>query len=188
MDQAQLEATARKGIDALNRGDAGAAHAAFQAIIDIGRATPQLWALMAQACERLGDMVTLTQALDQMLAADLRDILALAMKGDLFLKAGDDPRTEIERRLIGRARCSGFTEDAAIDMKQQGRLVIRGAAEHDAIDARKFALGLIGNAIGFVVGFGGYLLTDWLVGDDVEESIRNLAGEQGCTGGIGPGK
>jgi aspartyl/asparaginyl beta-hydroxylase (cupin superfamily) len=90
MDQAQLEATARKGIDALNRGDAGAAHAAFQAIIDIGRATPQLWALMAQACERLGDMVTLTQALDQMLAADPRDILALAMKGDLFLKAGDD--------------------------------------------------------------------------------------------------
>ena len=90
MDQAQLEATARKGFDALNRGDAGAARAAFQAIIDIGRATPQLWALMAQACERLGDATTLTQALDQMLAADPRDILALTMKGDLFLKAGDD--------------------------------------------------------------------------------------------------
>lgn len=90
MDQAQLEATARKGFDALNRGDATAARTAFQSIIDIGRATPQLWALMAQACERLGDEATLSQALDQMLAADPRDILALLMKGDLFLKAGDD--------------------------------------------------------------------------------------------------
>ena len=47
---------------------------------------------------------------------------------------------------------------------------------------------IVGNAIGFVVGFGGYLLTDWLVGDDVEEAVRNLAGEKGCTGGVGPGK
>jgi len=47
---------------------------------------------------------------------------------------------------------------------------------------------VVGNAIGFVVGFGGYLLTDWLVGDPVEEAVRNLAGEQGCTGGVGPGK
>lgn len=45
-----------------------------------------------------------------------------------------------------------------------------------------------GNAVGFIVGFGGYLLTDWLVGDEVEDAVRNLAGEQGCTGGIGPGK
>ncbi len=90
MDQAQLEATARKGFDALNRGDATAARTAFQSIIDIGRATPQIWALMAQACERLGDEAALSQALDQMFAADPRDILALLMKGDLFLKAGDD--------------------------------------------------------------------------------------------------
>jgi Domain of unknown function (DUF4157) len=47
---------------------------------------------------------------------------------------------------------------------------------------------VVGNAIGFIVGFGGYLLTDWLVGDDVEEAVRKLAGEQGCTGGVGPGK
>jgi phage tail tape-measure protein len=45
---------------------------------------------------------------------------------------------------------------------------------------------LVGNAIGFVVGFGGYLLTDWLVGDPVEEEVRDLAGEKGCTDGIGP--
>jgi phage tail tape-measure protein len=46
---------------------------------------------------------------------------------------------------------------------------------------------VVGNAIGFIVGFGGYLLTDWLVGDPVEEAVRDLAGEKGCTDGVGPG-
>jgi hypothetical protein len=33
----------------------------------------------------------------------------------------------------------------------------------------------VGTAIGFVVGAGAYLLTDWLVGDAVESGIRGAA-------------
>lgn len=50
----------------------------------------------------------------------------------------------------------------------------------------------VGNGVGFIVGFGGgligYFVTDWAVGDEVEQGVRNLMGEQGCTGGIGPGR
>lgn len=47
---------------------------------------------------------------------------------------------------------------------------------------------LLGNAVGFVVGFAGYFLIDWFVGDDVEQGIRRGLGEYGCTGGVGPGR
>jgi hypothetical protein len=46
---------------------------------------------------------------------------------------------------------------------------------------------IVGNIVGFVVGVGGYYLTDWLVGDAVEGNIRQALGENGCKGGIGPG-
>ncbi|MEA2574696.1 MAG: hypothetical protein QOH93_1994, partial [Chloroflexia bacterium] len=32
---------------------------------------------------------------------------------------------------------------------------------------------IAGNIVGFVVGFGGYLLVDWLVGEDVEQGVRS---------------
>lgn len=89
-EQTDIEAVARQGVDALNRGDAAAAKAAFQSVVSTGRATPQLWMLMAHACELTGDDSTLHQALDQVLAADPRDPLALVMRGDAYLRAGDD--------------------------------------------------------------------------------------------------
>lgn len=89
-EQTDIEAVARQGVDALNRGDGAAAKAAFQSVISAGRATPQLWTLMAHACEMTGDDVTLHKALDQILSANPRDPLALVMRGDLYLKAGDD--------------------------------------------------------------------------------------------------
>jgi hypothetical protein len=46
----------------------------------------------------------------------------------------------------------------------------------------------VGTVAGFVVGFGGYLVTDWVVGEDVEEQIRVRMGERGCVDGIGPGR
>lgn len=88
--QINLETLAQQGVDALNRGDGHAAKSAFQTIISAGRATPQLWAFMAHACEMAGDDASLTSALDQILATDPRDILALVMRGDQFLRAGDD--------------------------------------------------------------------------------------------------
>ncbi|MFV8752698.1 DUF4157 domain-containing protein [Nannocystaceae bacterium ST9] len=48
-------------------------------------------------------------------------------------------------------------------------------------------LPVAGNIVGFVIGFGGALVTDWLVGDTVEETIRIGLGELGCTDGVGAG-
>jgi hypothetical protein len=42
----------------------------------------------------------------------------------------------------------------------------------------------LGNAAGFIIGFGGSLIVDGLFGDDVEAGIRSGLGEQGCTGGV----
>ena len=42
---------------------------------------------------------------------------------------------------------------------------------------------LLGTAIGFIVGIGVYYLVDWAAGEDVEHSVRELGGEQGCVGG-----
>jgi hypothetical protein len=39
---------------------------------------------------------------------------------------------------------------------------------------------ILGNIVGFVVGVGGYYLTDWLVGESVETGIRGAFGEYGC--------
>ncbi len=88
--QINLETLAQQGIDALNRGDGPEAKSAFQTIISAGRATPKLWAFMAHACEMAGDDASLTSALDQILATDPRDVLALVMRGDQFIRAGDD--------------------------------------------------------------------------------------------------
>lgn len=41
---------------------------------------------------------------------------------------------------------------------------------------------LLGNAVGFVVGFGGYLIVDAIWGDDIEAAVREELGEGGCVG------
>jgi len=42
---------------------------------------------------------------------------------------------------------------------------------------------LLGNAVGFIVGFGGYLLVDYVWGDDIEHAVRETMGEFGCVDG-----
>lgn len=44
-------------------------------------------------------------------------------------------------------------------------------------------LPILGNAIGFLVGFGGYLLVDAIWGDDIEHAVREGMGEFGCVDG-----
>jgi hypothetical protein len=41
---------------------------------------------------------------------------------------------------------------------------------------------ILGNAVGFIAGVGGYFATDWLFGEDVEDAIRRRLGEYGCRG------
>ena len=85
-----VQSAAQAGVAAWQRGDAAGARGAFQTVVAAGRATPQLWLLLAQACEQLGDTAATHAALDQVLAADGRNLFALTMKGDLLTVAGDD--------------------------------------------------------------------------------------------------
>jgi predicted Zn-dependent protease len=72
-----LHSAAQAGVAAWQRGDAAAARRAFERVVAAGRATPQLWLLLAQACEQLGDAAATHGALDQVLVADGRNLFAL---------------------------------------------------------------------------------------------------------------
>lgn len=84
-----LESTARDGAAALSRGDPASARRAFETVAAAGRATPQLWLLLAQACGRLDDRDAAHAALDRLFAVDRANLDGLVMKGDLFDRAGD---------------------------------------------------------------------------------------------------
>ena len=88
--QPNIETLAQAGVAALRRGDAAAARQSFEAVAAAGRATPQLWLLLAQACAALGDDLATHLALDKVLAADPTNLYAMIMKGDLVASAGDE--------------------------------------------------------------------------------------------------
>ncbi len=84
------DALARSGIDALRRGDAASARVAFDAITASGNAPPQPWILLAQSCALLGDLTAADNALNAALHLEPRNLYALLMKGDAFVRSGDD--------------------------------------------------------------------------------------------------
>ena len=84
------QAIAQTGVAAWQRGDVAAARSAFDTVAAAGRASPQLWLLLAQACEALGDLQASDEALDGVLASDPRNPYALLMKGDHQAARGDD--------------------------------------------------------------------------------------------------
>ena len=86
------ETNAREGLNALQRGDAIAARAAFEAVVDVGRASPRLLLLLADACAKLGDEAGEDAALDKVLALDSRNLAALTLKGDRAAARGDGRR------------------------------------------------------------------------------------------------
>lgn len=88
--KAQLEALAHRGIEALRRGDAAAARQAFAAIADSGRASPQIWLFLAQACDMADDRPAARTALAQVLRLDPGNPYALVMHGELLTRDGDD--------------------------------------------------------------------------------------------------
>lgn len=67
------------------------------------------------------------------------------------------------------------------------RTAVAGGGGALAAGAAGAAIGsgapVLGTAIGFLVGFGGYLLVDAIWGDDIEEAVREHMGESGCTEG-----
>ena len=88
--KASLETIAHGGIDALRRGDAAPARRAFDAVVASGRATPQIWLFLAQACDLADDRPAAHAALDRVLADDPGNPYALVMKGEILTRTGDD--------------------------------------------------------------------------------------------------
>ena len=84
------QALAQAGVAAWQRGDTQTARTIFEQIAQAGRASPQLWLLLAQSCEALGDLDASGAALDPVLADDPRNPYALLMKGDHQAARGDD--------------------------------------------------------------------------------------------------
>ena len=84
------DALAHSGIDALRRGDAASARVAFGTITASGNAPPQSWLLLAQSCALLGDHPAANVALDAVLRIEPRNLYALLMKGDAYVRTGDD--------------------------------------------------------------------------------------------------
>jgi hypothetical protein len=87
---AQLQAIAEAGVAQLRAGNNAAARASFTEIVGSGRATPQVWMFLAQACERLKDDAAAHEACDRVLAEDRINPYAMALKGDLYARSGDD--------------------------------------------------------------------------------------------------
>lgn len=86
----ESETLAHQGMEALRRGDAVAARAAFDSVTRAGNAPPQAWVLLAQCCTLLGDSVSAHKALDMALGLEPRNLYALLMKGDAYVASGDD--------------------------------------------------------------------------------------------------
>ncbi|MEI6419062.1 MAG: aspartyl/asparaginyl beta-hydroxylase domain-containing protein [Sphingomonadales bacterium] len=88
--QQQLEQWAQAGVAALRRGDAAAARAAFTPITATGRASIQVWLLLAQSCDMLDDRDAARAAINQVLAQDPANPYPLVMGGEIALRDGDD--------------------------------------------------------------------------------------------------
>lgn len=151
--QADIQALAQAGVTALRAGDAGAARRSFEAVVEAGRATPQLWLFLAQACEQLQDWPATGGALDRVLAADHLNLYALTMKGDLLSRLGDDraatawygqavraaaeagPLSPDLAQRIQRAADAKAATDARFDAHLQGALAAAGV-DRAAIPSR----------------------------------------------------
>lgn len=90
MTQQDYERIAQAGVAALQRGDARAARQAFEEVVEAGRASHQLWLLLAQSCEMLEDGEGMKLALAPVLEAEPRNIYALLMRGELDARNGDE--------------------------------------------------------------------------------------------------
>jgi aspartyl/asparaginyl beta-hydroxylase (cupin superfamily) len=85
-----IDDRARDGMEAMRRGDIVSARVLFAAVTSEGNAPIEPWLLLAQCCARLDDDNAAGEALQQVLAREPRNIHALVMRGDLFVRAGDD--------------------------------------------------------------------------------------------------
>ncbi len=76
-------------VEALRRGDAAQARAAFEKLVAAGAADAASYLGLAIACDRQGDIKAAIAALDQALACEPNNLRALILRGDIAQKDGD---------------------------------------------------------------------------------------------------
>jgi aspartyl/asparaginyl beta-hydroxylase (cupin superfamily) len=84
------ERLVREGADALRQGRAAEARLRFEQVTATGRATAQIWLLLATACRAENDLSGEEAALDRLLEKEPRALRGHLMKGDCRMRAGDD--------------------------------------------------------------------------------------------------
>ncbi|MBV9929975.1 MAG: aspartyl/asparaginyl beta-hydroxylase domain-containing protein [Alphaproteobacteria bacterium] len=85
----EAERIVRAGAAALQQGRPDTARAEFEKVAASGRASAQVWLLLAHACRQAGDAAAAEAALDRLLAAEPQNLWALIQKGDARAAAGD---------------------------------------------------------------------------------------------------
>jgi aspartyl/asparaginyl beta-hydroxylase (cupin superfamily) len=132
--QEDLQNAVQAGVAAWQHGDAAAARIQFDRVVATGRATPQLWLLVAQASEALGDDMRTLAALDAVLAADPHNPYPLSMKGDHFTRTGDDRAASSWYRaaLGAAARLSTIPDDLALRMRRAEAALANANSRFDA--------------------------------------------------------
>lgn len=119
---------AQSGVMALRQNDPLAARKAFEQIVAAGRASPQLWLLLAQACDVLDDRAAANVALDHVLAADARNLYALIMKGDIQMRNGDDRAAASWYELVSRVASEAGTLPNDLAERVRRAMAARDAA------------------------------------------------------------
>lgn len=89
MNTPDLRQLAAVGLDALRRGDAAAACAAYGTLTGSPQSSADDWFGLACARAMAGNAADALQALDGVLARDRTNLRALALKGDLLLQQGE---------------------------------------------------------------------------------------------------
>lgn len=131
MERTRLEQAAGRGVSALQNGDFAAARSAFLEVTGSGTGSPQAWLFLAQACEGLDDRDTWMSALDEVLKANPNNAFALLMKGDIFLRKGDD-RAAVSFLRLGLKIAEAMPERPG-DLDER---MARAQAAVDAVEGR----------------------------------------------------
>ena len=105
LSASESEGILRAGWASLQQGDAAAARAAFERLVEANLANAQVWLMLAQACRAGGDSAAEEAALDRLLAGDRHNIRGLILKGDCRGRAGDTrAATSFYKAAIGSAQ------------------------------------------------------------------------------------
>ncbi|MEO8347060.1 MAG: aspartyl/asparaginyl beta-hydroxylase domain-containing protein [Betaproteobacteria bacterium] len=145
-------ALAATGIEALRRGNAHEARESFERIASQGQADAGIFLALAQACTRLKDHVAARAALENVLALEPRNVLAMIMKADYLETLGDSRsasffyQTAIQvappldqlptelRNELGRAQAKCQQYAAQFESFLKEKLVPKGMLERGAAD------------------------------------------------------